>query len=154
MEGLTLCPHMKTTLPAEQWALARIKSATKLWTEDDARPVDAETTSEAWLRLFGESKPDADERIANINLEDCFYYEYPKGRVHFLCCDGSEILQLPEEAYALTPIEPSPEVETQLSPVEKDLARTKQVLGTLITWLVLDLGEANVKTLLDDLQKP
>lgn len=46
------------------------------------------------------------------------------------------------------------EIEVSLSPVEKDLAQTKKVLGTLITWLVRDLGEESVKALLDELNKP
>lgn len=49
---------------------------------------------------------------------------------------------------------PSLEVEKLLSPVEKDLIQTKQVLGTLISWLVRDLGTAGAQALLADLHKP
>lgn len=36
---------------------------------------------------------------------------------------------------------------------EQELANIKEVLGTLIAWLYIELGEQNVKTLLEKLNK-
>lgn len=50
-------------------------------------------------------------------------------------------------------IDDMPDEAPQSVTPDPEIARIKQVLGTLIGWLQLDLGEANVRKLLEDLNK-
>lgn len=43
-------------------------------------------------------------------------------------------------------------MEKRVKQLEKELKCTRRVLGTLIAWLVQELGESNAKELIRDLQ--
>lgn len=64
----------------------------RLWVEDDARPPDAETYSQAWLRLFGEPVPE--KTLDKVDYGDHFYLLKPGGRILEHSCEGSSIYEV------------------------------------------------------------
>jgi len=69
------------------------QSTISLWEEDDARPPDGETVSQAWARLFG-VHPDSEEVLAKSDQGDSFGTLYTRGRILWTAVGGCCIEQI------------------------------------------------------------
>lgn len=82
---------------------ARLDKSTCVWTEDDARPPDAEKIEEAWGRYFGGQRvPPKGEALESVDEGDWFAHLHAGGRVAVYAYDGAAIHCLdPEECRRL-----------------------------------------------------
>jgi hypothetical protein len=73
----------------------------RLWMEDDSRPPDGEHGYEAWLRIFGEHKPENQFAKEKWDGGDHDAYLFPGNRVYISAYDGTSIWQyMPPRKFA------------------------------------------------------
>lgn len=68
-----------------------VKSAVKVWTEDDSGAVDREQLPSAWKRIFRWDEFDPEKAEEKFYCGGDSWYLFPGGRIGIYTCTGAEI---------------------------------------------------------------